>query len=392
MSSGYRAGVLLAERYRTSEILGHGGMGEVYRGCDEILGRPVAVKLLRPDLRDPFAAARFRREARAAAMVRDPHVVAVYDFGHSNGEYYLVMELLEGRSVAHELALHGPLAPDRAVGIVRQAARGLAAAHRHGIVHRDIKPDNLLIDVDGSVKIADFGIAHSPGGTITPASSGLILGTSLYLAPERALGQPATPATDVYALGCVLYQLLTGRPPFEGENPTVVLSQHVQATPSVPEEVPAPVADLIRRMLAKEPAERPTTDEVASWAFADPRNATTAELPPPPLRRNRRAVFLALAALLTLAAAVIIGLLTAQDPGTPPAPADVAPSGAPRQTAPPPKAVTTPTATATKATTRTPPVTSAQPTATTRTPTASRTAAKQPPGKHKPKPGKTGKH
>jgi serine/threonine-protein kinase len=381
--------VLLAERYRTSEILGHGGMGEVYRGCDELLGRPVAVKLLRPDLTDPFAAARFQREARAAAMVRDPHVVAVYDFGHSNGEYYLVMELLEGRSVAHELALHGPLPVDRAVDIVRQVARGLAAAHRHHIVHRDIKPDNLLIDVDGSVKIADFGIAHSPGGSITPASSGLILGTSLYLAPERALGHPATPATDVYALGCVLYQLLTGRPPFEGENPTVVLSQHVQATPAVPEKVPVPVADLIRRMLAKEPAERPTTDEVASWAFTDPRNATTAELPPPPLRRNRRAVFLALAALLAVLAAVTIGVLTAQNPGTPPAPTDVAPSHAPRPTAPPSKVVTTPTATRT--TTRTPPATSARPTAKTRTPTTSQPATKQPPGKHKPKPGKTGK-
>ncbi|MET9314783.1 protein kinase [Kribbella sp. NPDC003505] len=382
--------MLLAERYRTSEILGHGGMGEVYRGCDEILGRPVAVKLLRPDLRDPFAAARFQREARAAAMVRDPHVVAVYDFGHSNGEYYLVMELLEGRSVAHELALHGPLPPDRAVGIVQQVARGLAAAHRHGIVHRDIKPDNLLIDVDGSVKIADFGIAHSPGGTITPASSGLILGTSLYLAPERALGQPATPATDVYALGCVLYQLLTGRPPFEGENPTVVLSQHVQATPTVPEEVPAPVADLIRRMLAKEPAERPTTDEVASWAFTDPRNATTAELPPLPLRRNRRAVFVGLAALIALLAAVIAGVLTSQSAGTPPAPTDVAPSRTPQPTAPSPTMVTTPAATATKVTTtKAPPATSARPTA--RTHATSQPAAKQPPGKHKPKPGKTGK-
>lgn len=382
--------MLLAERYRTSEILGHGGMGEVYRGCDEILGRPVAVKLLRPDLRDPFAAARFQREARAAAMVRDPHVVAVYDFGHSNGEYYLVMELLEGRSVAHELALHGPLPPDRAVGIVQQVARGLAAAHRHGIVHRDIKPDNLLIDVDGSVKIADFGIAHSPGGTITPASSGLILGTSLYLAPERALGQPATPATDVYALGCVLYQLLTGRPPFEGENPTVVLSQHVQATPTVPEEVPAPVADLIRRMLAKEPAERPTTDEVASWAFTDPRNATTAELPPLPLRRNRRAVFVGLAALIALLAAVIAGVLTSQSAGTPPAPTDVAPSRTPQPTAPSPTMVTTPAATATKVTTtKAPPATSARPTA--RTHATSQPAAKQPPGKHKSKPGKTGK-
>jgi len=260
---GYRFDVLLAERYRTTEILGHGGMGEVYRGCDELLGRPIAVKLLRADPRDPFAAARFQREARAAAMVKHPHVVAVYDFGHSNGEYYLVMELVEGRSVAHELALRGPLDPDQAVGIIRQAASGVAAAHRRNIVHRDIKPDNLLIDVDGSVKVADFGIARSPADTTTPTMSGRILGTSYYLAPERAEGRPATTASDVYALGCVLYQLLTGHPPFEGGDPITILHQHVEAEPALPSGLPAVVAQLLHKTLAKNPEERPPATEVA---------------------------------------------------------------------------------------------------------------------------------
>ncbi|HET6743184.1 MAG TPA: serine/threonine-protein kinase [Kribbella sp.] len=287
--------MLLAERYRTTEILGHGGMGEVYRGRDELLGRPVAVKLLRPDLCDLFAAARFRREACAAAVVKDPHVVAVYDFGHSNGEYFLIMELLEGRSIAHQLALHGPLDPDHALGIVRQAAAGLAAAHRHDIVHRDIKPDNLLVDGDGSVKVADFGIARSPTDPAT-TSFGRILGTSQYIAPERARGRPATAASDVYALGCVLYQLLTGRPPFDGDDPTAILSQHVQATPVIPEELPGGVIQLLHGMLSKEPDDRPTAHEVSTCALDAAPSA--AEGPVPGKHRNWRSVFAGLASLV----------------------------------------------------------------------------------------------
>ncbi|MFI7067911.1 serine/threonine-protein kinase [Kribbella sp. NPDC050124] len=262
--------MLLAGRYRLTEILGHGGMGEVFRGCDELLGRPVAVKLLLPGLGDPFAAARFRREARTAAIVKDPHVVAAYDFGEQDGCYYLVMELVEGRSVAHELAMHGPFEPERAVDVVQQAATGLAAAHRRDVVHRDIKPANLLIDADGTVKVADFGIARfvTDPATTTP---GQVLGTSLYLAPERALGKPATAASDIYALGCVLYHLLTGHPPFTGDDPTAVLRDHVGTAPVPPSvecpELAGPIEDLLLRMLAKDPADRPTTAEIVDGAM-----------------------------------------------------------------------------------------------------------------------------
>ncbi|GAA1150332.1 hypothetical protein GCM10009630_55840 [Kribbella jejuensis] len=337
--------MLLAERYRITEILGHGGMGEVYRGCDELLGRPVAVKLLRPDVRDPLAAARFRREARAAAGVKNPHVVAVYDFGQSDGEYFLVMELMAGRTVTRELALNGPLDPERAVDIVQQVAAGLAAAHEHDIVHRDIKPDNLLIDVDGSVKVADFGIARSAmePETRTP---GRILGTSHYVAPERALGHPATAASDVYALGCVLYQLLTGHPPFTGADPTAILSQHVHTAPVVPEQFSAPLAHLVYLMLAKDPADRPTAADVAGWTFAETPELPTLELRALPRQNWRKAVAVA-AAVVAAGCVMAAGVLSDPDTDRPIAPANVVPSQPARRTIAPPRPVVTPTVTPT---------------------------------------------
>lgn len=326
MPPGYRIRVLLAKRYRVSEILGHGGMGEVFRGCDELLGRPVAVKLMLPDRHDPFAAARFRREARAAAMVKDPHVVAAYDFGRHDGSYYLVMELVEGRSVAHELALHGPLEPERAVDVIRQAAAGLAAAHRRDIVHRDIKPSNLLIDADGTVKVADFGIARFLTDTTTSTTAGAVLGTSHYLAPERAHGKPASAASDVYALGCVLYQLLTGRPPFLGDDPTAVLYQHVTSDPDPPSrlrpELAGPIDALVLRMLAKDPAERPTAAEIAGDTVPD-----VPPVEPPPKRHRRfwRRAFLVSSVVLLVGTAATGSVLT-DDGLEPPATTRITPS------------------------------------------------------------------
>ena len=268
--------MLVADRYRLGEPLGRGGMGEVFRAVDEVLGRPVAVKLLRPLDHDPAAAAeRFRREARAAAILNDTHVVAVYDFGQHDDRSYLVMELVEGRSVADELAHTGPLPRERAVDIIEQAAAGLAAAHRRDIVHRDVKPGNLLLTTDGTVKIADFGIAHlADEGANALTVTGQIIGSTHYLAPERAQGRPAGKASDVYALGCVLYQLVVGHPPFTAEHPTAILYQHVDTEPPRPSHVHpdlgGPFEAMLLRMLAKDPAARPTATEIAAGALRAP--------------------------------------------------------------------------------------------------------------------------
>ena len=207
-------------------------MGEVWQATDEMLGRPVAVKLLIAQDADPSAAARFRMEAQTSASLSHPHVVGVYDFGSWEHRFYLVMELVEGGSLAHETAGGARLTPQRVADIAAGAAAGLAAAHRQGVVHRDIKPGNLLLTPDGTVKLGDFGIARfldDPAAGLT--TTGQIVGTGLYLAPERALGKNAGPASDVYSLGCVLYQLLTGNPPFRADTATGLLYQHVDAAP-----------------------------------------------------------------------------------------------------------------------------------------------------------------
>ncbi|MFJ8645438.1 serine/threonine-protein kinase [Streptomyces sp. NPDC093546] len=245
-------------------------MGEVWRATDEVLGRPVAVKLMLGDDADSQAAARFRLEGQTAARLSHPHVVAVFDFGAWEGRFYLVMEYVEGRSLAQELAAEGRLRAPRVAAIAAQTAAGLAVAHRQGIVHRDIKPGNLMSDVDGTVKLGDFGIARfvdDPAAALTTA--GQIVGTSLYLAPERALGRPAGPASDVYSLGCVLYQLVTGRPPFQADTATATLYQHIDTPPVPPRglgaDVPPAFEAYLLGMLAKQPEERPSAQQVADW-------------------------------------------------------------------------------------------------------------------------------
>ncbi|MGW3424646.1 serine/threonine-protein kinase [Streptomyces phaeochromogenes] len=262
--------MLVAERYRLHGSIGRGGMGEVWQATDEILGREVAVKLLLGDEADSAAAARFRLEAQTAARLSHPYVVAVFDFGAWDDRFYLVMELVEGQSLAQELTAAGSLGTERVATIAAQAAAGLAAAHREGIVHRDIKPGNLLSDAQGTVKIGDFGIARfvdDPASALTTA--GQIVGTSLYLAPERALGRPASAASDVYSLGCVLYQLLTGRPPFHAESATVTLHQHIDMAPVPPREhgvqLPPAFENYLLGLLAKQPEDRPSAQEVADW-------------------------------------------------------------------------------------------------------------------------------
>ncbi|MET9799661.1 serine/threonine-protein kinase [Streptomyces sp. NPDC006368] len=262
--------MLVADRYRLESPIGRGAMGEVWRATDEVLGRPVAVKLMLGDDSDSQAAARFRLEGQTAARLSHPHVVAVFDFGAWEGRFYLVMEFVEGRSLAQELAAEGRLRAGRVAAIAAQTAAGLAVAHRQGIVHRDIKPGNLMSDPHGTVKLGDFGIARfvdDPAAALTTA--GQIVGTSLYLAPERALGRPAGPASDVYSLGCVLYQLLTGRPPFQADTATATLYQHIDTAPVPPRglgaDVPPAFEAYLLGMLAKQPEDRPTAQQVAEW-------------------------------------------------------------------------------------------------------------------------------
>ncbi|WP_262413821.1 serine/threonine-protein kinase [Actinacidiphila acidipaludis] len=274
---------MFSDRYRLDAPLGRGGMGEVWRAWDTRLGRPVAVKVLAGPASVPEdAVARFQHEARTAARLSHPHIVGVYDVGAADDRSFLVMELVPGRSLAQELREEGPLSLARVAEVATQTAEGLAAAHRRGIVHRDIKPSNLLTGEGGSVKIADFGIARSESGETTVASTvtGTVLGTTLYLSPEAARGGHAGSPGDIYALGCSLYELLTGRPPFTGEHPIAILRRHVEDAPVPPRDlrpdIPRRLDAYLLRMLAKQPGERPTAAEAAEW-FAD--DAWQDELP-----------------------------------------------------------------------------------------------------------------
>ena len=261
-------GLLLAGRYRLERRIAAGGVGEVWRAEDLVLARPVAVKLLRPGYAShPQTLARFRAEARHAGSLAHPAIAQVYDYGESGpaGAPYLVLELVDGPSLAGSLAA-GPLGSAAAMDVVAQVAAGLAAAHAAGLVHRDVKPANLLMGRDGSVKITDFGIAHAAGSApITQV--GTLVGTPAYLAPERAAGQPATPASDVYSLGIVAFECLTGTLPYQGTPLEIASANRLQPLPPLPPAVPAAVAALVTDLAAKDPADRPgSAAEVAARA------------------------------------------------------------------------------------------------------------------------------
>jgi serine/threonine-protein kinase len=249
-------------RYRLVRRIGVGGMGEVWEADDTVLGRRVALKVLVQELaNDPRATRRFVREARATAKLTHPNVTRIYDFGRDGGVPYLVMELLEGDTLADRLA-SGPLPPAEAASIGAAVADALDAAHRQGIIHRDIKPGNVLLTPAGEVKVMDFGIAAAADETHSTTGSGLY-GTAAYISPERAAGQAATPAADLYSLGAVLYELLTGRPPFLGDSPVLVVRAHLHERPRPVRElapwVPARLADTCEAALAKDPAQRPSS-------------------------------------------------------------------------------------------------------------------------------------
>lgn len=250
-------GVQLGNRYRLDERIASGGMGDVWRGTDQVLGRTVAVKSLLPALLDePGFAERFRGEARTMATINHPGVVDIYDFGSDQQIAFLVMEYVEGDALSSTLSRVGRLTPARTMALVAQAADALHAAHSKGIVHRDVKPGNLLVRPNGTLVLTDFGIARSDlVGQLTAAGS--VLGTASYISPEQATGAVATPASDVYALGVVAYQCLAGRRPFEGNNPLEIAMRHVRESPRpLPGDIPPPVRAIVERALAKDPAAR----------------------------------------------------------------------------------------------------------------------------------------
>jgi serine/threonine-protein kinase len=334
---------LAGGRYRLERALGSGGMAVVYCARDEELSRTVAVKLLAEHLmEDREFRQRFLREARVAARLSHPNVVAIYDAGEDDGRPFIVMELVEGETLGNVLARRGRLPPHEVVELGIQAAAGLAHAHARGLVHRDVKPHNLLIRTDGVLKVADFGIARAvASATRRLTSAGTILGTAAYLAPEQASGETVTAAADIYALGAVFYEALTGSAPFEGRTPFELLTAR-QRDAVVPVSdraagVPPALEEIVMRCLARKPEYRP-----ASAGELERLLRGTADAPTKPLVRRRAAVpkgrgdgdvhlhhrriFRFAAGILALAAAVAVALLVLW----------LVPSGPSRPAAPPP--------------------------------------------------------
>ncbi|MGY1716717.1 protein kinase [Geodermatophilus sp. SYSU D01106] len=369
---------MLGDRYELAQLIAAGGMGQVWRASDLLLHREVAVKVLRSEYTgDPTFLARFRAEAQHAAALSHPNIAAVYDYGETTagdtGETlaYLVMELVEGQPLSALLRQEGPLDPPTTLSVLSQTAAALAEAHRAGLVHRDVKPGNILVRPDGSVKITDFGIAWS-AGSVPLTRTGQVIGTPQYLSPEQAEGHHATPASDVYALGLVGYECLAGHPAFDGDNAVTIALKQLRSDPEpLPDTLPVDVRTLIRRALAKDPSLRmpdgaafvaavedaragrlpafeppvpagPST-VAAGWAVAPadpgpptqaaagppaaadlaagaglPAGALPRRSPPPAPRRRVAAVLVPLLALLLGAGAAAAVVTALTDPGPPP--------------------------------------------------------------------------
>jgi beta-lactam-binding protein with PASTA domain/predicted Ser/Thr protein kinase len=291
-------------RYRIVRKLGAGGMANVYLAEDQELGRRVAIKILNErHANDDQFVERFRREAKNAAGLSHPNIVSIFDRGEAEGTYYIAMEYLDGRSLKEMLTKRGPAPINVAVDYARQILAALRVAHRQGLVHRDIKPHNVLVDDEGRVKVTDFGIARAGPSQMT--EEGSIIGTAQYLSPEQAQGAPVTPASDLYSVGIVLYELLTGTVPFAGESPVELAMKHLSKVPEPPShirpEVPRDLDFVVMRALAKAPSERyqsademdadlarvargvavsPETEEAATAIIAQPITAATVAKPP----------------------------------------------------------------------------------------------------------------
>ncbi len=363
---------LLGGRYQVGELLGYGGMAEVHRGRDLRLGRDVAIKMLRTDLaRDATFQERFRREAQNSAALNHPAIVAVYDTGEevsSTGEKlpFIVMEFVNGRTLKEVLAAEQRIQPRRALEMIADICAALEFSHRHGIIHRDIKPGNVMVTQNGQVKVMDFGIARAlASGATTMTQTSAVIGTAQYLSPEQARGESVDARSDVYAAGCVLFELLVGHPPFVGDSPVSVAYQHVREDPRAPSdinrEVPPDVDAIVLKALAKNPLNRyqsaqemradalravsgrpvmatPVMTEAETMAMAGPMGqppaATTMTRPisgaapsRPPERKTSSWVMAVLAALGVLAVIALgVGLALSRDNGTedPPAVATAA--------------------------------------------------------------------
>ncbi|WP_035701562.1 Stk1 family PASTA domain-containing Ser/Thr kinase, partial [Glycomyces tenuis] len=253
---------LLGGRYEIGEVVGYGGMAEVHRGRDLRLGRDVAVKLLRADLsRDESFLVRFRREAQNSASLNHPNIVAVFDTGEEHGIPYMVMEFVNGRTLKEVLMAEGRFDPVTACEVVADMCSALDFSHKHHIIHRDVKPGNVMLSDTNQVKVMDFGIARAlASGQATMTQTSAVIGTAQYLSPEQARGETVDARSDVYAVGCVLYELLVGHPPFTGDNPVSVAYQHVREEARPPSElnpsVPATVDAVVMKALAKNPDHR----------------------------------------------------------------------------------------------------------------------------------------
>jgi serine/threonine protein kinase len=261
------AGITLGNRYTVNDRIAAGGMGDVWRATDSVLGREVAVKVMRANTsEDATFAARFRDEARHSAGMSHQNIATVYDYGEDDGTAYLVMELVEGEPLSAVIA-RGPLPPAQVRSIVGQAALALAAAHSAGVVHRDVKPANILLTRDGRVKLTDFGIARAADGA-SHTRTGEVLGTPQYLSPEQALGKGATGASDLYALGIITQEMLTGRKPFDsGSAVATALAQVNDPPPPLPDSVPGDLRRIVEQSLAKDPAARPASAAAVAAAL-----------------------------------------------------------------------------------------------------------------------------
>ncbi len=257
---------VFSERYELNHLIARGGMAEVYRAHDRLLDRPVALKVLFPELSvDRSFVERFRREAQAAANLSHPNIVPVFDWGEDTGTYFIVMEYIDGRPLSSILKSAGPLSAERTADIGAHVAAALGYAHKHGVVHRDVKPGNVLITDDGQVKVTDFGIARAVNTEESLTQTGAVMGTATYFSPEQAEGLGVDSRSDIYSLGVVLFEMVTGRPPFLGESPVAVASKHVRDNPPAPRElnpqIPPTFEAIILKSMAKDPAHRYATAE-----------------------------------------------------------------------------------------------------------------------------------